>query len=214
MKLAQDFFAKIFVYENLKYFNESNNKVELCDGLFEYAGTYIALQIKERNKTNCLNDDLWLENTVYKSAVSQIEETIKGIQNNNVCVNDLYHQPVELNKDYLIYAVIIFDNQNIKQYKKVVECSNCKINIFSLSDYKIMMETIMHPYDILGYLYQRLNIGVPSLFIGEGNLTTVISKISTEEDFANSFAIFLDNESKNSRHDALKLMALINTRQI
>ncbi len=208
-EIGSKFFCKDFVYENLKYFNESNNKVELCDGLFEYAGTYVVLQIKERNKTKQINDDnMWLEDVVYKTAVSQIEETIKGIRNNTISVNDLYHQPVELKKDYLIYAVIIFDNQNIKQYKKVIECNDYKINVFSIDDYKIMMETIIHPYDILGYLKQRLQMGVPTYFIGEGNSSTIISKISTEKDFADSFSKFLYNEN-NTREAALSLWALM-----
>ena len=44
--IGAKFFCKDFVYENLKYFNSSNYKVELCDGLFEYANSYVALQIK------------------------------------------------------------------------------------------------------------------------------------------------------------------------
>ena len=48
-EIGEKFFSKDFVYENLKYFNEKNNKVELCDGLFEFGEFYFALQIKERS---------------------------------------------------------------------------------------------------------------------------------------------------------------------
>ena len=50
-EIGSKFFCKDFVYENLKYYNDKNNKIELCDGLFEYCGTYVALQIKERDKS-------------------------------------------------------------------------------------------------------------------------------------------------------------------
>ena len=46
-EIGEKFFSKDFVYENLKYFNEKNNKVELCDGLFEFGEFYFALQIKD-----------------------------------------------------------------------------------------------------------------------------------------------------------------------
>ena len=32
-EIGSKFFCKDFVYEDLKYYNETNNKVELCDGL-------------------------------------------------------------------------------------------------------------------------------------------------------------------------------------
>ena len=48
-EVGAKFFCKDFVYEDLKYFNEANNKVELCDALFEHSGIYLALQIKERS---------------------------------------------------------------------------------------------------------------------------------------------------------------------
>lgn len=51
-KIGEKFFSKDNVYENLKYINDENNKVELCDALFESSDMYLAIQIKERNK-NC-----------------------------------------------------------------------------------------------------------------------------------------------------------------
>lgn len=51
-KIGEKFFSKDYVYENLKYINDANNKVELCDALFESSNMYLAIQIKERNKNN------------------------------------------------------------------------------------------------------------------------------------------------------------------
>ena len=209
-EIGSKFFCKDFVYENLKYFNKKNCKVELCDGLFEYSGTYIILQIKEREKTKSIvNDEAWLKEVVYKTAVSQIKETIKGIQNDNICVNDLYHQPVMLQKDYLIYSVIIFDNKNISKYKKVVESDNIKINVFSIEDYKIMMESLIHPYDIISYLYYRLQTSIPNILIGNNSSSITISNITSEKDFAESFSQLIYNNNYKLRKDALQMLALI-----
>ena len=49
-EIGVKFFCKDFDYQNLKYWDDKNNKIELCDGLFEYGKNYIALQIKERAK--------------------------------------------------------------------------------------------------------------------------------------------------------------------
>lgn len=44
-EIGAKFFRKDFVYENLKYYNNSNNKVELCDALFEYASIYVPMGV-------------------------------------------------------------------------------------------------------------------------------------------------------------------------
>ena len=80
-EVGQRFFCKDFVYSNLTYFNSDNNKVELCDGLFEYACTYLILQIKERNKNKrTKSDENWLKDKVYGKAVQQIRATIDVIR--------------------------------------------------------------------------------------------------------------------------------------
>ena len=209
-EIGSKFFCKDFVYENLKYYNDKNNKVELCDGLFEYCGTYIALQIKERDKSKSTKtDEEWLNEVVYGVAVSQIINTINGIKTNKISVNDLYHQPVMLKNDYLIYSVIIFDNKNITEYKKVVEHDNIKINIFSLEDYATMMETLIHPYDIISYLYNRLQTSIPNILIGENSSSIIISSISSEQDFAQNFSELIYYNNPKLKEASLQMLALI-----
>lgn len=92
-EIGSRFLCKDFVYENLKYYNDKNNKIELCDGLFKYCGTYIALQIKERDKSKTTKtNEEWLNEVVYGDAVSQIIKTINGHsfrinQRNKYCLN-------------------------------------------------------------------------------------------------------------------------------
>lgn len=209
-EIGSRFFCKDFVYENLKYYNDKNNKIELCDGLFEYCGTYIALQIKERDKSKTTKtNEEWLNEVVYGDAVSQIIKTINGIKTNKISVNDLYHQPVMLKNDYLIYAVIIFDNKNITKYKRVIEHDNIKINVFSLEDYVTMMETLILPYDIISYLYYRLQTSIPNILIGENPSSIMFSKISSEQDFAQSFSELIYHNDPKLKEASLQMLALI-----
>lgn len=211
--IGAKFFCKDFVYENLKYFNNSNNKVELCDGLFEYANSYVALQIKERSKSKSTKtDDQWLNEVVYGDAVSQIVETINGIKSSKILVNDLYHQKVELQQDYIIYPVIIFDNSNIKDYKRVLVINDIKINVFNLSDYKVMMNVLTHPYDILYYLQERTRLihsNLPSLAIYDDEIT-IMSRINSEEDFAEFFLHMVYDGNPDKQNQALQLLNIIN----
>lgn len=110
-EVGAKFFCKDFVYENLKYYNESNKRVELCDALFEYGSIYVPLQIKERSKNKGgKSENSWLDEIVYVEAFEQIKATIEAIRTNNIEVNDLYHQAVKLNKNNLIFPLIVFDN--------------------------------------------------------------------------------------------------------
>lgn len=92
-EIGSKFFCKDFVYKNLKYYNDSNNRVELCDALFEYGGMYLALQIKERAtiKGNKSTKD-WLREVVYGQAVEQIKITIDAINDKHIQVNDVDKQ--------------------------------------------------------------------------------------------------------------------------
>ena len=92
-EIGAKFFCKDYVYQGLKYRDEKNNKLELCDGLFEYSEMYMALQIKERSKeTNGKTEESWLSDVVYGVAVNQILNTIKGIKNIEIEVRDLFQQ--------------------------------------------------------------------------------------------------------------------------
>ena len=214
-EVGQRFFCKDFVYSNLTYFNSDNNKVELCDGLFEYACTYLILQIKERNKNKrTKSDENWLKDKVYGKAVQQIRATIDGIRNNKITIRDGYNQEDTINSDFLLYPVIVFDNPQITDYKKTVSLTDkkIKISVFSLNDYEVMMNVCKHPYDILAYLKYRCDSAddtLPGLFIGEGDTTTIMANINSESDFAESIIHFMHIDDVRTRPNSLALMRLI-----
>lgn len=215
-EIGAKFFCKDYVYENLKYHNAKNNKVELCDALFEYASIYVPLQIKERakNKGNKTAES-WLNEIVYGEAFNQIKATVKAIQINNIEVSDLYHQKVELCKDNLIFPMIVFDNPDITNYKRILIDGEMKINVFKLDDYEAMMQAIIHPYDIIYYLQERANwiqdYSLPNLVIGEGEHSTILASIKSEQDFAVFFMQCIYEGQSNKHREALRHLALIGT---
>lgn len=213
-EIGAKFFCKDYVYQGLKYRDAKNNKIELCDGLFEYGTNYVALQIKERAKeTQGKTEDAWLQDVVYKKAVSQIIKTIDGIKNNKITVKDLYQQPVELHNDYQIWPIIVFDNDKIKEYKKVIEVNDIKINILKLEDYHVMMKILIHPYDIIYYLQERARLftdSFPSFMFGESADVSIIAKIQTERDFSSFFINYIYDGNIEKQNASLSLMKIIN----
>ena len=190
-EIGSKFFCKDFVYEDLKYFNETNNKVELCDALFEHGGMYLVLQIKERsqNKGKRSTED-WLDEVVYKQAVEQLITTIDAIKNKHIQVHDLYHQKVDIHNNNLIFPLIVFDNSDVISYKRSVNCNGTIIHVLSMADYQSMMEVLVLPYDIFYYLQERSQWitdsgGLPHIVVGENENISIIANIKTEKDFAN-----------------------------
>lgn len=212
-EIGAKFFCKDYVYQGLKYRDEKNNKLELCDGLFEYSEMYMALQIKERSKeTNGKTEESWLSDVVYGVAVNQILNTIKGIKNIEIEVRDLFQQRVLLHKDYSIYPVIVFKNNKIKEYEKVINVDGVKINIFSMNDYEKMMNAILHPFDIFYYLTQRANYittSLPSIVISDINNIQAIANIGGEEDFANIIMYTKYKGDFSFKENALRILSII-----
>ena len=215
-EIGAKFFCKDFVYENLKFYNDSNEKVELCDALFEYASIYVPLQIKERsNNKGKKSERSWLEDIVYGKALEQIKATVLAIKNNNIAVNDLYHQAVQLDKNNLIFPIIVFDNPSIDRYQRVIVEDDININIFKLEDFEAMMSVIMHPYDIIYYLQERVkwisNQNLPNWVFGDGINSSIMDRIETEKDFSGFFKQYIYDGKSNKQHEALRHLALIGT---
>ena len=214
-EIGEKFFSKDFVYENLKYINGKNNKVELCDGLFEFGEFYFALQIKERSiEKGNKAEKIWMEEVVYGKAVNQIQETISALQKGEIVVSDLRHSKVTLNKNYTIIPIIVFVNNEIVEYKRCLSIERLAIHIFSLEDYKSMMNIIIHPYDMVEYLSVRTKWfssegKFPLLAIGENENAVILSTIDNEQDFISFFCDFSYYKDIKARKDSLRLLSII-----
>ena len=73
-----------------------------------------------------------------------------------------------------------------------------------------MMETLILTYDIISYLYNRLQTSIPNILIGENPSSIMISKISSEQDFAQSFSELIYNNDPKLKEASLQMLALIN----
>lgn len=214
-ELGEKFFGKDYVYENLKYFNENNQKIELCDGLFEYADMYLAIQIKERSLQNGGKSHKdWLSSVVYGKAVQQMIITVSTLTNRSININDLYHQNLKTNPNNIVYPMIIFDNIDVNDYKKIIRVGGLSIHIFSMEDYKNMMQVLIHPLDIFSYLEQRndwLNDGgaLPKFAFGESDDFSLVSSIDSEKDFARFYDLYTYGQNSSTKMAALQLLSII-----
>lgn len=193
-----EYFFKEFVYRDL-YVYVGKQKKELCDGLVEFQDAYVIFQIKEKCGST-VND--WLQRKVYKKAVSQIKDTIAMLRNENeIKVESYTGEKVVLDSQKKIFSVIIFDSEDT-DYKQVHTSSqnnDLRINVFSMCDFKKVLERIAIPYDIVLYLEMRsafFESKFPNYFFNEvdENLTTV-AKIKDEAGMIDYF-IALINRNK------------------
>ena len=172
-----DYFFKEFVYRDL-YVYTGKQKKELCDGLVEFQDAYVIFQIKEKCGSTAQD---WLQKKVYKKAVSQIKDTITMIRNEDTIEVESYTgERVILENQKKIFPVIIFDSED-SDYKQVhtsAQNNNLRINVFSMIDFRMLLERIAIPYDIVSYLEMRtvfFESNFPDLFIDETSegLTTL-----------------------------------------
>lgn len=192
--------SKVFLdgycHLSLKVKNGSQEQ-ECCDCLIEFQDFYIVIQIKERADSANLDYDLkWFDSKVLKKAKSQIKDAINYLKNeNSKFFKDGKEITLGLNKT--IFPVIIFENSRITNYNRVVYSKTLGdyINIFNIEDFKVMLDTIKIPYDIVNYLHYRKlmldnNDLINKLMIDDVNENvTIMHKIETEKDFAEHYIL-------------------------
>lgn len=212
-KICQDinrkFYFDDFVLNNLYYWKDGI-KMEICDGLIEFDGIYLIIQIKERNENDDSNNEKWIQQKVYKKAVSQIKNTIAIIKTiPNLIVEDMYGQKVEINPNNQILPIIIFKNDNLNDYRKVYHSRSLdfNINIFSLKDYSKMMNVLEMPIDIVNYLNIRMEMfqyGNFNILIDEmSDVWNSFANVENEQDIASCF-LFKYVNNKEYNYSAIK----------
>jgi len=201
-----DYFFKEFVYRDL-YVYIGKQKQELCDGMIEFQDAYIIFQFKEKNGSTVQD---WLQNKVYKKAVSQIKDTISMIKSGDIIEVESYTgEKVVLENQKQICPVIIFDSKD-SEYKPIHTSSqnnDLRINVFSMDDFRMVLEHIAIPYDIVSYLEMRSTFfesTFPDLVINDiSEEMTKLVKIENEEDVLNFF-IALKNGNKYIDQNAIE----------
>lgn len=159
--LAQMFFYEEFVYDNLCFFREDGSQVELADVLINLDDVLIVIQIKERNSAKQTNlvevERRWLHSKI-KKAKSQVFKTINYITGDKLpyFVNTKGQQ-LNINQQAILFPIIIFDNDTIKDYQKVIHSRsrNLDIHCFSISDFQAICRLLWTPIEIVDYLQYR-----------------------------------------------------------
>lgn len=195
-EIGRNLFFNDYVFENLKCFDDTNNRIEICDALFQYCETYLVVQIKERK--NCSGEIdkeyKWL-NDVIEIAAKQITKSLKLIKSDKIItINDSYHQATTLNNNYTLIPIIIFDNPFLESYEKVILVNDVLVNVFSLDDFSSVIKATIHPFRLFDYLENRAQFffekqtnDLPHLFIEDSDKGITISKIKNESDFVSAF---------------------------
>lgn len=201
-----DYFFKEFVYKNL-YVYDGKQKKELCDGLVEFQDAYVIFQIKEKDGSKAQD---WLHKKVYKKAVSQIKDTISMIRKlDEIVVESFSGESIELISTKKIIPVIIFDSDDT-EYKPVhvsTQDNNLRINVFSMNDFKKVLDSVAIPYDVVYYLELRCGFfdgEFPDFFISDiSDEVTTISRIKNEKGMIDYYKA-LTNGNKNVDSNAIE----------
>lgn len=189
--ISEKFFLPQYIYTNV-FVKEDKQEKEFCDCLIEFASVYIVIQIKERNDAALGDDSEWFEKKVVKKAKAQLKDTFSYYGDANNLIFSKSSELVLDRKKQLV-PVIVFLNTNLKEYKRLIRSKSLDsvINIFSYSDFEIMLNTLKLPYDIISYLYYRLAFETIEtnklIFDDVDNDVTILSVPHTEEDFAYMF---------------------------
>ena len=144
--ISEKFFLPQYIYTDI-YVKEGKLEKEFCDCLIEFSSVYIAIQIKERNENAAGSNEEWFEKKVVKKAKSQLKDTFSFYKNES---NQIFSKSSELVLDRTkeVFPVIVFLNNNLEQYKRIIysESLDMVINIFSVSDFEVMLQTLKLPY--------------------------------------------------------------------
>lgn len=189
--ITKEYFLPEYTYPSIKLKDNNKNEFELCDCLIDIGSLYVTIQIKEREQTATSDDQKWFEKKVLKNAKKQLFDSFNYIKNSNNYKFYSNDKQIIIDSNKEIMPIIVFDNENLTEYKKIIYSSklNKHINIFSLSDFKTMLNTVIIPYDILKYCEYRLQLfyngPLKRLLIDHiDNFATIIGKPQSEADLS------------------------------
>ncbi len=191
------FFPK-YIFTNVMYKVKSDEQ-ELCDILIEFKDYYISIEVKEKSDLGDSQDYVWFKNKVLNKAKNQLKRTIKNIATG---VLDFYTtsndttNTIKIDKNKTIIPIIVFCNSEFENYDRYCYSKSLDkvINIFSYADFCTMLDTIVIPYDIIGYLLERSSYmptqgGKRFIFEDLTSEATLLSTPQTEQDYAEMYLV-------------------------
>jgi len=190
-EISKKFFLTQYIYTDL-YVKEGGNEKEFCDCLLEFSDAYICIQIKEKDSSSTLTPEEWFRKKVLKNATKQTRDTITFLNDEN---NIIFSKKGEFNVDRTkaLVPVLVFLNSDIESYPRVKYSQHIKtpINIFSYEDFKIMLETVVLPYDVINYLVYRTAFNESDrkklIIDNVDDNMTLLARPQDEQDYAQMF---------------------------
>lgn len=200
--ISKKFFLNQFVFNDL-YANKDSQEYEFCDCLIEFYNYYIVIQIKEREENIENNTYNWYKNKVLRKAKKQIRDTYNYYYDSSYNIFSK-EKSFEIDRNKELIPVIVFLNDEISYYEKNVisKTLNTVINVFNYNDFKVMLETLILPSDIISYMSNRRlleNSNERKIFFDETypNLA-IIGMPENEKEYAELFL------SRTYFHDIVK----------
>ena len=190
-EISKKFFLTQYIYNDL-YVKEGSNEKEFCDCLLEFSNAYICIQIKEKDSSSTLTPEEWFGKKVLKNATKQTRDTIAFLKDEN---NIIFSKNGEfcIDRTKSLVPVLVFLNPDIESYPRVKYSQHIKtpINIFSYEDFKIMLETVVLPYDIINYLVYRTAFNEADrkklIIDNVDDNMTLLARPQDEQDYAQMF---------------------------
>lgn len=191
------FFPK-YIFTNVMY-KVNSDELELCDVLIEFKDFYVCIEVKEKSEEGESWDYSWFKNKVLSRAKNQLKRAVKTIALGGY---DYYTEidgtntVIEIDKDKSVIPIIVFCNSEFQTYDRYYysKSLNKVINIFSYADFCTMLDTIVIPYDIIGYMLERSSYmptygGKRFIFEDLTSETTLLSVPQTEQDYAEMYLV-------------------------
>lgn len=165
--LAEDYFFKELVLDDLHFTPEGSSKIELADLIINLGDIILAVQLKERSDAHQTNDPAaeynWFQDRC-KEAKKQVKQSIEHISSGTLpAFQNKRWQAVTLQSDAKIIPLVVFENNQIMEYPHVLRkhsASGMDINCMSFLDYCEMCRILVTPMEILEYLEYRKMIYV------------------------------------------------------
>lgn len=158
---SQNFFFKELVYADLKFVPEGGTEIELADLIINLEDVILAIQLKERNEKDRLQDknaeEKWLKKKC-KKAKEQIKDTISYINNEKVSFVNVRGKETKINPSAEVVPLVVFENISISEYEHLLRsytADGLTVNCMSLDDFRFMCQELVSPIEIIEYIKWR-----------------------------------------------------------
>lgn len=195
-QIAQKFFFENHIVSNV-FYTDNDGEKELCDILIEFIDYYVCIEVKGKDEDGGSCDKNWFKNKILKIAKKQAKNCVKSIKLDlrfYIYLKDDTKKYISIDKNKPVISLMVFHNAEFVEYDRFYfsKSLNKYINIFSYNDFCTMLNTIMIPYDIVGYLLQRTNYipyqgGGSYIFEELTDYTTLYFLPQTEKEYAEMY---------------------------